>query len=172
MKLTFVALLGLLFLTAGCAHSQAPVTPPPVVDVSWPVPTGQVSGALYLVSRATVANGIAACPAVTGTAYMVLTATGLSAPAYTDTAPPTGQSACYTVQAQTANPTQTSPASPPSNSGVPLPVPSSPLAPASSTASVATGTVANNVQPKPVNWNCDTCSTSVVPSNVVASVRY
>ena len=118
-----------LALIAGCAHSQVP---PTVHSVTITI-TAPVTGATYVISRATGAS----CPATTGTAYTPLNQSApISGTSYVDSA--ASGSVCYIAQT-----VQGGAVSGPSNVAGPFVVPANPTAP------VITGQSAKNDMPEP-----------------------
>jgi hypothetical protein len=130
-----IAILALA--TAGCSHGQPTPTPSPSAAATWAASSSCTASApcTYVISRATCTGPTqVSCPS--GFTPLNL-ASPTSTLSYTDSAPPAGY-VSYVVSALQALPGCPtggciSPASPPSNNGVPSPVPASVAAPGAPT---------------------------------------
>lgn len=124
LAVVFLYVAGIL----GCAaHGQIPPSPPPTVALTWTASAScsTANPCVYVVSRASCTS---TCPGTSGTSYTQITVTAANATSFTDNTA-TG-SVGYIVQAQTTGtPPLVSQPSGVSNNGVPIAVPTLPLAP-------------------------------------------
>jgi hypothetical protein len=159
----------LLVLAIGCSRAQVSPTNH-TVTLSWSQATGcTATTCSYIISRATLASGVTACPATDGTNYTPLnSAAPVSGTSYVDSGA-SGTNTCYVAQTK-----QGSAISVASNSAGPLNVPANPQAP------VINSTVADAVTPSIVDSApnnelalLETYSSNLVlpPNKLVAGLR-